>query len=151
MSVSPPVCVALRGIHTKRAYPWRYASMTLVHAIIIIAVPVIIGGIIIWLVFRNINRKYCDLFRKLVVAAREQPGQVQKLVLSDDSHERQRIVGEIAAIETVGRVDIIKAGKKRSQLRLQATSGGEARTWHILLASSDESWGIVEFNQLNPG
>lgn len=122
--------------------------MTITHAIIIIAIPVIIGGIVIWLVFRNINKKYCDLFRKLVSIARAQPEQIRKLTLSDDSQERQRIVDAIASIETIARVDVIKAGKKRSQLRLQASSGGEAQSWHVLLASDGESWGIVEFEQL---
>lgn len=122
--------------------------MTLVHAIIIIAIPVIIGGLVIWLVFRNINRKYCDLFNKLVQAARENPGKMQELVLSPNTQERHRVVDEIAAIEEIGKVDIIKAGKKRSQLRLQATSSGQNRTWHIVLASEDDKWGIVEFLEI---
>ena len=125
--------------------------MTLVHAILIIAVPVLIGGIVIWLVFRNINRKYCDLFRKLVLAARENPRKMQELVLSTNNRDRTRIVDEIAATEEVEKVDIIKAGKKRSQLRLQAKSRGQARSWHIVLASDAEKWGIVEFAEIDQG
>ena len=102
--------------------------MTLVHAILIIAVPVLIRGIVIWLVFRNINRKYCDLFRKLVLAARENPRKMQELVLSTNNRDRTRIVDEIAAIEEVEKVDIIQGRQETFTTQTQAKSRGQARS-----------------------
>jgi hypothetical protein len=122
--------------------------MSLTQAIIIISIPIILGAITIWLVFRNINRKYCDLFRKLVTVAREKPTHMQTLIISDNAEERRRVVQELAAIQSIQRVEIIKAGKKRSQLRLQTTNEGQTQSWHVLLVSNEKSWGILEFAKI---
>lgn len=122
--------------------------MSLTQAIIIISIPIILGAITIWLVFRNINRKYCDLFRKLVTVAREKPTHMQTLIISDNAEERRRVVQELAAIQSIQRVEIIKAGKKRSQLRLQTTNEVQTQSWHVLLVSNEKSWGILEFAKI---
>lgn len=120
--------------------------MTLLHAIIIIAIPIIVGGVTIWLVFRNVNRKYSDLFRKLAEVARQKPEGVASLVMGNDAGEKRRIVAALAGIEDVRSVDVIKAGKQRSQIRLTVAADGREIVYHVLLVSTEKSWGISEFS-----
>jgi len=120
--------------------------MTILTMVLIIFVPIIIGGVVLWLVFRNVNRKYCDLFIKIIETAREKPDAVYALVNGGDETERRGVVSQIAAIENVSKIDILKAGRKQSQVNIRSKTLSGEKKYFIELSSDGTNWGISQFS-----
>jgi hypothetical protein len=114
--------------------------------ILIVFIPIVAGGVILWLIFRNVNRKYCDLFIKIIETARKNPDAVYALVNNGDETERRDIVRQIAAIDNVTKIDILKAGKKLSQVRLRSKTLSEEKIYFVELSSDGADWGISQFS-----
>ena len=113
---------------------------------VIIFIPAVVGGILLWLVFRNINRKYCALFVKLIEAAQKNPNGIMSLLRTGSDTEKYTIVKHIAGIDSITRVEMLKAGRKSSLVRLITLSGIEERIYTVELSCDDtKSWGITKF------
>jgi len=122
--------------------------MDAIQMVLIIFIPIVIGGTVLWLIFRNINRKYCELFTKFIEAARNSPDGIKALIKFGDDTEKREIVERLASMENITKVEILKAGKKLSQVRLKAVSKNVERMYLVELSSDDTGWGITQFTLL---
>jgi len=123
--------------------------MNIFAMVLIIFIPMIIGGVVLWLIFRNVNRKYCDLFIKIIETAREKPDAVCALVNGGNEQEKRGVVAQIAAIENVAKIEILKAGKKRSQVHIRSKTLEGEKKYFIELSSDGTNWGISQFSPVN--
>jgi hypothetical protein len=119
--------------------------MTTPLFLLLVFVPVIFGGVILWLVFRNINRKYSDLFIKLIEAAQKNPNAIAFLFRADNEAEKRAIIANITSIEKINKVEMLKAGKKRSLVRLKTQSKTGEKIYTAELSCDDAGWGISKF------
>jgi len=113
----------------------------------IILIPITIGIIVIWLVFRRINNKYSQMFDKIISTAKENPENLKPLI--DGSPEKiNTILNNIAGIEKIIKIDILKAARELTQLHLTGIGPEEKQyTWYIEL-SRKANWTITEFSPI---
>ena len=120
--------------------------MTTPLFLVLTLMPILVGGCMLWLVYRNAHRKYFTLFDQLIAAARKNPGGVMFLLKAGDEAERRGIVESIAAIEKLDGVEVLKAGKKCSQVRLKTRTGNASKNYLVEISKlSADDWGITQF------
>lgn len=122
------------------------------YIILLSLVPLILGGLIIWAVFRNINRKYCGFFDQMISVAATNPSQLRRIIAGDAARQAG-IASKLSLLKKTVKTEIVKVGKQRTQLNLHATGhSGATEKFHVvmemqIMPDQSRNWQITEFEQ----
>lgn len=123
------------------------------YIILLSLIPLIIGGLIVWLVFRNINKKYCHFFNQLIKVAGSNPSNIRAIIAGDAAHQAG-IAALLGNLKKTKKTEIVKVGKKRTQLTLHALSHDDKiEKFNVIMEmqgtdNTSKAWQITEVNHL---
>ena len=120
--------------------------MNLTFILAIVLIPVTTGAVIFFFVFRRVNRKYKSMFERLILLARAHPEQMKRL-LAGSEDEKSAMIREMASLETIVKVDIVKAGRALTSLYIHGTTAKDSpeTALYDVILQLDGQWSIKRF------
>ena len=124
-------------------------SLPTLTFVMIICIPLLLGGLALWCIFRNVHKKYRALFEQFMEVARLNPEKTRHFILTEDRNAQTNIIRLIAAMDPITKTEILKAGRKGSEVRI-TTETADKRTHYIAqIGCVNEQWGVTKFIKLN--